>query len=92
MTALAWMLIAARGLGPQLVLIWGIAALVVLAGLNNVVISAAQMFIAMFLGAPITVGHWLTANFLPALLGNVIGGVFVTLLHVVQAQYQQSEG
>ncbi len=65
----------------------------VLAGFNNVVISAAQMFIAMFLGAPITVGHWLTANYLPALLGNVIGGgVFVTLLHVVQAQYQQSEG
>ncbi len=65
----------------------------VLAGFNNVGISAAQMFIAMFLGAPITVGNWLTANFLPALLGNLFGGgVFVTLLHVVQAQYLQSEG
>ncbi|MDP9368414.1 MAG: formate/nitrite transporter family protein [Chloroflexota bacterium] len=93
MTALAWMLIAAEGIGARLVLIWVIATLVVLAGFNNVVISAAQMFIAMFLGAPITVGDWLTANFLPALLGNVIGGVvFVTLLHYVQAQYQQSQG
>ncbi len=93
MTALAWMLIAAEGIGPRLVLIWGIATLVVLAGFNNVVISATQIFIAMFLGAPITVRDWLTANFLPALLGNVIGGVvFVTLLHVVQAQYQQSDG
>ncbi len=93
MTVLAWMLIAAEGLGARIVLIWVIASLVVLAGFNNVVISAAQMFIAMFLGAPITIGEWLTTNFLPALLGNVIGGVvFVTLLHYVQAQYQQSQG
>ena len=93
MTALAWMLIAAEGIGPRLVLIWVIAALVILAGFNNVVISAAQIFIAMFLGAPISVGDWVTKGLLPALLGNVAGGVvFVTLLHYVQAQYQQSEG
>ncbi len=93
MTALAWMLIAAEGIGPRLVLIWVIAALVILSGFNNVVISAEQIFIAMFLGAPISIGEWLTKSLLPALLGNVVGGVvFVTLLHYVQAQYQQSKG
>jgi formate/nitrite transporter FocA (FNT family) len=44
------------------------------------------------LGAPITVGEWITANFLPSLVGNLIGGlVFETLLQYVQAQYHEPE-
>ena len=89
-TALTWLLIAAEGMGPRLVLIWTVAALIVLGQFNHVVISAAELFMAMLLGAPITVGDWLRANFLPALAGNILGGlIFETLLQYVQAQYHE---
>ena len=95
MTLLTWMLIAAEGMGPRLAIIWGVATLIVLGRFNHVVISAAEIFMAMFLGASITVWEWFAANFIPALLGNVIGGVvFVTLLFYLQAHFndrQESE-
>lgn len=90
MTLLTWLLLAAKGLGPRLVIIWSIATLIVLGQFNHVVISASEFFMAMLLGAPITVAGWLLHNFLPALAGNVIGGVvFVTLLFYVQARYHE---
>lgn len=93
MTILTWLLVAADALGPRLFVIWLIGTLIVLAEFNHVVISAAEIFMAMLLGAPITVGQWLGANFLPALLGNILGGVvFVTLLSYVQAQYHERDG
>ena len=90
MTLLTWLLVAAEGFGPRLVIIWGMASLIVLGRFNHVVISAAEIFMAMFLGASITVVEWLVRNFLPALVGNVVGGViFVTLLFYIQAQYNE---
>jgi formate/nitrite transporter FocA (FNT family) len=87
MTLLTWLLLAARGLGPRLAIIWTVGALIVLGQFNHVILSAAEIFAGMFLGAEITVGDWFARNFLPALLGNVAGGVlFVTLLFYVQAQ------
>jgi formate/nitrite transporter FocA (FNT family) len=88
MTLLTWLLVAARGLGPRVFIIWAIATLIVLGKFNHVVISASEIFMAMLLGAPIGIGAWFTKNFLPALAGNLLGGtVFVTLLFYVQAQY-----
>ncbi len=91
MTMLTWLLVAAVGFGPRLAIIWTMAALIVLAQFNHVVISAVEIFMAMFFGAPITFGLWLTRNFFPALAGNVLGGVvFVTLLTRVQAQAHET--
>lgn len=90
MTLLTWLLIAAQGLGPRLMIIWMVATVIVLGGFNHVVISASEIYMAMMLGAQISLGDWFSANFVPALFGNVIGGVvFVTLLHYVQAHTQQ---
>jgi len=91
MTLLTWLLVAAEGFGPRLLIIWAMASLIVLGSFNHVVISASEIFMAMLLGAPITVSDWLLRNFLPALGGNVIGGViFVTLLSYIQAHHHES--
>ncbi len=93
MTTLTWLLIAAVGFGPRMAMIWVIGTLIVLGQFNHVIISAAEIFIAMLLGADITVGEWLTRNFLPALTGNIIGGlVFETLLQYVQSRFHEPEG
>lgn len=88
MTMLTWLLVAAEGFGSRMAIIWMIGTLITLGSFNHVVISASEIYMGMFLGADITVWEWFTRNFLPALLGNVVGGVvFVTLLNYVQAQY-----
>lgn len=90
MTTLTWLLIASKGLGVQLALIWIIASTIVLGQFNHVVISASEIFMAMYLGADITLGAWLTSAFLPALAGNLVGGlVFVTLIHYMQSLFHQ---
>ncbi len=53
MTLLTWLLLAVRGIGPRLVVIWAMGALLVLGRFNHVVISAAELFMAMLLGAPV---------------------------------------
>ncbi|HEU5433418.1 MAG TPA: formate/nitrite transporter family protein [Thermomicrobiales bacterium] len=87
MTLLTWLLLAAEGSGPRLAIIWAMGSLIILGEFNHTIISAAEIFMAILLGAPITVGDWLFRNFAPALFGNVIGGVvFVTLLTYLQAR------
>lgn len=90
MTTLTWLLIASKGLGAQLALIWIIATTIVLGQFNHVVISASEIFMGMYLGADIAVGDWLAASFLPALAGNLVGGlVFVTLIHYMQSLFHR---
>jgi formate/nitrite transporter FocA (FNT family) len=85
-------LLAAGSSGPRLAIIWAMGALIVLGEFNHTIISAAEIFMALLLGAPITVGDWLVRNFLPALVGNIVGGVvFVTLLTYLQAHFDQQE-
>jgi len=92
MTLLTWLLLAARGLGPRLAIIWAVATLIVLGQFNHVIISATEIFMGILMGGEITVADWATRNFLPALVGNVVGGVvFVTLLFYVQAQFHHAE-
>jgi formate/nitrite transporter FocA (FNT family) len=75
-------------MGSRLAIIWGMATLIVLGQFNHVVISACEIAMAAFLGADITLRLWFTHSLVPALLGNVLGGVvFVTLLHYVQAHF-----
>jgi formate/nitrite transporter FocA (FNT family) len=88
MTILTWLLLAADGLGPKLVLIWLIGTLIILSEATHVIISGAEVLMASLLGSDVAVLDWLGGTFAPILLGNLIGGVvFVTLLQYVQAQY-----
>lgn len=90
MTTLTWLLIGVKGISAQLAIIWVIATTIVLGQFNHVVISASEIFMGMYLGANISMGDWFTANFLPALAGNLVGGlVFVTLIHYMQALFHR---
>lgn len=89
MTLLTWLLVAAEGFSSKLLLIWIMGTLIVLGEFNHVIISAAEIWIAILLDADVSVPQWFFRNFLPALFGNLLGGVvFVTLFHYVQALTQ----
>lgn len=86
MTMMTWLLLATRGAGPRMVVMWSVGFLIVAGHFNHVVISASEIFIAIALHGPITVGQWFQHNFVPAFLGNLVGGLFfVTLLGYLQA-------
>ena len=73
---------------------WIIGFVIAAGHFNHVVISATEIFMAIGLGAPITLGAWFERSFVPAQIGNPIGGVvFVTLLGDAHARsLRESEG
>jgi len=86
MTVLTWLLLAVRATGARLFVIWMIGFFLAAGHFNHVVVSAAELFMAMRLGADVTVAQWWWRSFLPAVTGNLIGGVvFVTMLAWLQA-------
>ena len=86
MTLLTWLLLGVRSMAPRIAIIWAMGFLLSAGHFNHVVISAVEIFLGMFLGAPIAVSFWWRANFVPSLIGNVLGGlVFVTLAGYLQA-------
>ena len=90
MTTLTWLLLAVEGLGPRLFIIWMIGTMIILGEFTHVIISGAEVFMAVFLGTGVTIEGWLGGTFLPILVGNVLGGlVFVTLLQYAQARYER---
>ncbi len=83
----AWLLETVEKGTAHLLLIYVITYLVVALQLYHCIIGSIEVLLAMFAGAPITWLNWLTAFLVPAVLGNVIGGViFVTGLRGVQAR------
>lgn len=87
MTALTWLLLACRTVGERLAIIWMIAGLIVLGRFNHAVISACEIFMAWAFGMPRDAGRFVLHELVPAVLGNLVGGVvFVTALHYLQAR------
>lgn len=85
MTLLTWLLLSVRELGAKIAIIFLVGFVIELHHFNHAIVSAGQIFMAMLSGGEITPQTWLTRNFAPAVLGNVIGGVgLVTGLRVLQ--------
>lgn len=85
MTILTWLMLACTTVGQRLAIIWMIGTLIILGDFNHSVISASETFIAINLGAKITYAQWFLKNLVPAVFGNLVGGVlFVTSLFYLQ--------
>jgi formate/nitrite transporter FocA (FNT family) len=85
MTLLTWLLLGVRSMAPRIAIIWAMGFLLSAGHFNHVVISSVEILLGMFLGASVSLSSW-TANFVPSLIGNLLGGlVFVTLAGYLQA-------
>ncbi len=90
MTLLTWLLLSVHEFGAKIAVIFSVAFVIELHHFNHVVVSAGQIFMAIFAGAEIGFLDWLRANFVPAVLGNVVGGVgLVTGLRALQVWTKQ---
>lgn len=84
---MAWLVEAVEGGAAQILVIYIVTYLVVGLLLYHCIIGSIEVLLALFAGAPITWGEWITAFLAPAVIGNIIGGVvFVTGLKGFQAR------
>ncbi len=85
MTLLTWLLLSVKDFGARIAVIFLIGFVIELHHFNHVVVSAGQIFMGMFSGAEARPRDWLANNFVPAILGNMLGGVgLVTGLRALQ--------
>lgn len=86
---MSWLVIASRGTGAKVIMIFIPTFLISLIGAFHSIAGSAEVLIAVFLGADVTVLDWFIRFFVPAGLGNLIGGVvFVAALHYLQVSNQ----
>jgi formate/nitrite transporter FocA (FNT family) len=91
MTLLTWLVVAVRSESARVLVVWAVGALLAVAHFNHVIVSATEIFMAMGVGADISFGTWALRSFLPATIGNLVGGVLlVTLLTYAQARAEPS--
>lgn len=87
MTILTWLLLACRTVLERVVVIWAVAALLILGDFNHAVISSAEYFTVRLATGDLAFPEYLWVVFLTGVLGNMAGGIlFVTLLNYVQAR------
>lgn len=90
-TLMTWLMMATASDGVRVVVAWTVGFLINLNVFNHVVVNSSEILTAMLLGAPITVSRWLTANFIPTILGNLVGGLgIVAVTHVFLARILRS--
>jgi formate/nitrite transporter FocA (FNT family) len=83
---IAWLIQSTKGSAVHFILIYAISYLLVALTLYHSIIGSIEVLLGMFAGAPITWITWLGSFLLPAVVGNIIGGVvFVAGLKGFQA-------
>jgi formate/nitrite transporter FocA (FNT family) len=73
---IGWMIESTKGSAVHFILIYVIAYLLVALTLYHSIIGSIEVLLGMFAGADITWWSWFSAFLAPAVLGNIIGGVF----------------
>jgi formate-nitrite transporter family protein len=85
LTLMAWLVEGAESMGVGIACAWIAGSVMVLGDLNHVIVATLGLFFGMRYGADVDWGD-IGANFGPAALGNLVGGVlFVTLTRLGQA-------
>lgn len=86
---MSWLVIASRGTGAQITMIWIPCFLIMFLGTHHSIVGSSEVLLGIYHGAPVTHLEWFTGFFLPAALGNGLGGVvFVAGLHYLQVSHQ----
>lgn len=66
--------ISSRDIASKIIAIWWPTATFVALALDHVVANMFFIPMGMWVGAPITVGHYIGSSMIPTLLGNMVGG------------------
>lgn len=87
---MSWLVIAVRGSGAKLFMIWLPTFLIMLLGAHHCIVGSSEILLGIYHGADTTFTQWFQHFFIPAAVGNAIGGVvFVAGLHYIQVYHSR---
>ena len=77
-----WLACMARDVAGKIMAIWWPVFAFVALGLDHVVANMTFIPMAIFLNSPdISIGYYIWKSMIPALIGNIIGGALVGVVH-----------
>jgi formate/nitrite transporter FocA (FNT family)/bacterioferritin (cytochrome b1) len=84
-TTMTWLVLATKSDVAKLMAIWSCIFVMAVGSFTHVVVSTSEVLLGGVYGAHITLNAWFLKLFIPASLGNLLGGMLlIALLHYLQ--------
>ncbi len=91
-TTMTWLVLATKSDVARLIAIWSCIFVMAVGTFTHVVVSTSEILLGKIYGASVTFGAWFSRLFVPASLGNLLGGMFlIALLHYLQVLHARRE-
>ncbi len=91
-TTMTWLVLATKSDVAKLIAIWSCIFVMAVGSFTHVVVSTSEVLLGKVYGAQVTLKLWFSKLFLPASLGNLLGGMFlIALLHYLQVLHARKE-
>ncbi len=89
-TTMTWLVLATKSDMTKLMAIWSCIFVMAVGSFTHVVVSTSEVLLGVVYGAKVTFGQWFARLFLPASIGNLLGGMFlIALLHYLQVLHSR---
>lgn len=89
-TTMTWLVLATKSDVAKLMAIWSCIFVMAIGSFTHVVVSTSEVLLGVVYGARVTFGQWFVKLFVPASIGNLIGGMFlIALLHYLQVLHSR---
>ena len=84
-TTMTWLVLSARSEVAKLIAVWSCIFVMAAGHFTHVVVSTSEVLLGKVYGIPVSFTVWLKRLFVPATLGNTLGGMLlIALLHYLQ--------
>ena len=91
-TTMTWLVLATKSDVAKLIAIWSCIFVMAIGSFTHVVVSTSEVLLGKIYGADVTFDIWLSKLFIPASLGNLVGGMFlIAFLHYLQVLHARKE-
>ena len=91
-TTMTWLVLATKSDVAKLMAVWCCIFVMAVGSFTHVVVSTSEVLLGAVFGAKVGFVPWLDRLFIPATLGNTIGGMLlIALLHYLQVLHSKRE-
>ncbi len=89
-TTMTWLVLATKSDVAKLIAVWACIFVMAIGHFTHVVVSTSEILLGRVYGAGVSLSRWFTGLFIPATLGNTLGGmILIALLHYLQVLHSR---
>ena len=91
-TTMTWLVLATKSDVAKLIAVWSCIFVMAIGSFTHVVVSTSEVLLGAVYGAHVTFSAWFERLFVPATVGNTLGGMLlIALLHYLQVLHSKKE-